>query len=389
VQKKWAVRLLLSVLLAISAQAAASASTAPGNTRASWAVQKSPNPSGNGDFQGVACTSLRDCVAVGSFYNQSADVPLAASWNGRAWRSQPVPAPAPPDDSYLNGVSCVKRTFCLAVGREDLPSDQSAALAEVWRGKRWRITPTPPLQPAAHASLEAVSCSSPTACTAVGYTDSAGQQPLIERWQGITWTVQPSPTPAGSRLSTLHGVSCAARTWCMSAGAYRTSSGRTLAFTQIWSGKRWSILPPKEIAESSSEFVGVSCSSRVNCTAAGTYGDFASKDYPLAERWDGKAWTVQPVPYPAGYIEYSLTAVACSTARACSAVGAYHSAAGRRYTFAESWNGRAWALQPTVNPSPSNNSLGGVACTSPTACTAAGGYAGDDDMSRSLIERYS
>ncbi len=62
---------------------------------------------------------------------------------------------------------------------------------------------------------------------------------------------------------------------------------------------------------------------------------------------------------------------------------------GRIYTFAESWNGKAWVLQPTINPSETNNSLSGVACTSDTACTAVGGYAGPESVALSLVERYS
>jgi len=84
-----------------------------------------------------------------------------------------------------------------------------------------------------------------------------------------------------------------------------------------------------------------------------------------------------------------LIDVACSTARACTATGRYFPETGPSYTYAESWNGKAWALQPTVNPSETINALDGVACMSATACTAVGGYAGPESVSRSLIERYS
>jgi hypothetical protein len=388
-RKRMAICFLLSGLLAISAQSVALASAAPaGKTRAFWAVQKSPNPSGNGDFHGVECTGAKACIAVGSYYNSSADarLPLAASWNGRAWRPQPTPAPPQTSESHLDGVSCVKRTFCAAVGSDVLTSKRWITLAEVWRGKRWALTRTPPLKSVLFNTLDAVSCSSATDCMAVGYAD---EQALIERWNGTKWAIQRAPRPVGSKHSLLYGVSCVTRNWCMAAGYYEPPAGGTLAFTEVWTGKHWSIRPAKQIRGSASQLLGVSCTSRARCTAAGTYGDLASLNYPLAERWNGKVWTTQPVPHPKGQLDSSLTAVGCSTAHACTAVGVYFTKTGPIYTFGESWNGKAWVLRPTVNPSKTNNSLFGVACTSAAACTAVGGYAGPESVALSLIERYS
>jgi hypothetical protein len=42
-------------------------------------------------------------------------------------------------------------------------------------------------------------------------------------------------------------------------------------------------------------------------------------------------------------------------------------------TLAEAWDGRSWSVQPTANPAGVTGSeLGGVACSSPGVCTAAG-----------------
>jgi hypothetical protein len=284
-------------------------------------------------------------------------------------------------------VSCTKRTFCMAVGTEVLTEETSVTLAEIWRGKRWVITPTPPL-PLSQDSLDAVSCSWPADCTAVGSQD-AQHQLLIERWQGARWAIQSAPTPAGSTFSTLSSVSCVSRKWCMAVGNYKAASGGIFEFAELWAGGRWSILPTKEIPDNAIEFAAVSCTSQVSCTVVGDYGTSESEHYPLAERWNGKVWTIQTVPHAEGQLNSMLTAVWCSSARACTAVGQYFTEKGPIYTFGESWNGRVWVLRPTVNPSEDNNSLFGVACTSATACTAVGGYAGPESVSRSLIERYS
>jgi hypothetical protein len=58
------------------------------------------------------------------------------------------------------------------------------------------------------------------------------------------------------------------------------------------------------------------------------------------------AWTILPVPDPAG--NGSLNWVSCSSATACTAVGeASTSVSGNHVTLAERWNGTAWAIQPT------------------------------------------
>jgi hypothetical protein len=388
-RKSTVISLILSGLLTTSALSIAPALAAPtGNFKAFWAVQISPNPSGNGGFGAVDCTGARACVAVGSYFNPSANaqLPLAASWDGTAWGVQPIAAPAETDTSDLHGVSCVKRTFCAAVGSDVLTSKRWITLAEVWRGVRWEITPTPPLTSLEFNSLNAVSCSSPADCMAVG---SAGDQLLIERWQGASWTIQRAPTPAGSTSSLLYGVSCVTRKWCMAAGYYLSPSAGVLAFTEVWTGKHWSIRPAEQIPGKASQLVGVSCTSKVRCTAVGTIGDLVSVNSPLAERWNGKVWTIQSVPQPTGQPDNALTGVGCSSAHACTAVGVYFTATGPIFTFAESWNGRAWVLQSTVNPSKTSNSLLGVACTSARACTAVGLYAGPESVALSLIERYS
>jgi hypothetical protein len=365
------------------------ASAAPaGNTRAFWTVQKSPNPSGNGGFNGVDCSGDRACVAVGSYFDDSskAQVPLAAAWSGRAWRVQPTPAPAGTNYSHLDGVSCVRPTFCSAVGTDVLTSDRWITLAEIWRGTRWVIQKTPPLTSLKFNSLRSVSCTSSTDCMAAGSTND---QALIEHWNGVKWARQHAPRPAGSKSSLLYGVSCVARDWCMAAGYYQSPSNGIQAFSELWTGRHWSIRPAKRIPGSATQFLGISCTSQLNCTAAGVYGDLESQNDPLAEYWNGKVWTTQPVPHPKEQPDSSLTAVSCSTASACTATGEYMTRTGGIFTFADAWNGRSWVLQQTVNPSKINNGLLGVACTSATACTAAGGYAGPESVALSLIERYS
>ena len=153
-----------------------------------------PAPAGpNAFLNGVACTSATACTAVG---NQTLAKTLAERWNGHTWSIQPTPSPA--DGGNLIGVSCPSRASCLAVGGHGNPFTGPAlgTLAERWDGARWRIqlTPNPP---GGGWFLLSVSCTSPSACTAVGgrlVPTRTGLATLAERWNGHTWSIQPTPT---------------------------------------------------------------------------------------------------------------------------------------------------------------------------------------------------
>jgi hypothetical protein len=63
------------------------------------------------------------------------------------------------------------------------------------------------------------------------------------------------------------------------------------------------------------------------------------------------AWTVTPTPNVDGALSTNLTAVDCSSANSCMAVGhATNVQAGTEATVAERWDGRSWQIVPTPNP---------------------------------------
>ena len=76
-------------------------------------------------------TSATACKAVGYYSNTSGTNAAAAeNWNGTVWRIQPTPTPAGTMDSYLNGVSCTSVTACTAVGYYENASGTEVTLAE-------------------------------------------------------------------------------------------------------------------------------------------------------------------------------------------------------------------------------------------------------------------
>src|SRR5271155_242736 len=82
----------------------------------------------------------------------------------------------------------------------------------------WGDVPAPLPTGTTVSQLGGISCSSLTACTAVGAAVDPSAAPLlaplVERWDGATLARQAAPAPAGLP-SSLSSVSCTTRTTCM------------------------------------------------------------------------------------------------------------------------------------------------------------------------------
>jgi hypothetical protein len=108
----------------------------------------------------------------------------SAAWNGTAWTAQAVlPVPSGASSVTPTGVSCTSATACTAVGfsRESGSPDAELTLAEAWNGTSWSVQDTP--NPAANSNaLEGVSCVTAGSCVAVGSAPDPGgyTQTLVE-----------------------------------------------------------------------------------------------------------------------------------------------------------------------------------------------------------------
>src|SRR5215468_878468 len=334
---------------------------------------------------GLACTSAAACTAVGySTTNQSPAVLVERS-SGAFWHTQAAPNPPGAASSSLNGVACASPSACTAVGAPTTRTRTMATLAEKWTGHTWRIQPTP--SPAGGGALISVSCTSRSACTAVGGTASG--RVLAERRNGTTWTIQPTPNPAGAAQSFLLAVSCTSPSACIAAGAYSTTSspsGPVRSLAERWNGKRWTILPTPNPAKAVQSFLGgVSCTSPSACTAIGEQHSAAGIVHTLAERWNGATWRIQPTPNPPRVQFASLAGVSCTGPSACLAAGG-----SDQGTLAERWDGHTWRIQPTPNPPGGGNIFfASVACPASSACTAFGFDETGSGQHLTLAERWN
>ena len=282
----------------------------------------------------------------------------------------------------LSAVSCTSGRACTAVGSHAASlSSTGFPLAERWNGTRWQIQRTMLPTGAKSGGLAGVSCPSATACTAVGSTP--GKKPdtsanLAEVWNGKTWRVQAIPAPQGSTSSALFGVSCTSPGACTAVGHYSTAAGRMLPLAERWNGARWAIQPvPQPLGAASEQFSGVSCANARACTAVGNQTGGSAGTRPVAKAWNGTKWHSQTVPLPTASPGGILATVSCTSPRACTATGANFSNTGP--TLAVRWDGTRWRLQPTPTPnfttSHQQPELNSVSCASATSCTATGAYA--------------
>jgi hypothetical protein len=304
-------------------------------------------------------------------------VPVASATD---WVIQrPIPAGV---IGWLNGVSCTSASACTAVGAMDTPQG-TLTLAERWDGTGWTLQSTPN-RPGLNNGLASVSCASATECVAVGSSGlgssdsgSTTSTPLVELWNGTSWTIQPAPAPSGVPRSELLSVSCPSTSFCVASGDLYFPFVHPLsgpAFIEMWDGTRWS-QSTLVGAKSPAELPSVSCSSPTACTAVGTFLTNEQRTANLVEQWNGTAWSTHTLPLPASVS--TLSGVSCPDPTACNAVGtelSYPGGGGFNAPVDGTWNGTSWSGHHVPDPGGTLTMLSGVSCPSATSCTAVGRY---------------
>lgn len=350
-----------------------------------WTVQKAAIPqTPNGQFTAVSCLGTAFCVAVGDYHAPTGQLDtLVESWNGSTWTKVNSPNPGGNTGSSLASVSCTTASACTAVGSYDTAHLQT--LVETWNGTVWTTVPSASPGGSLGSVLAGVSCTS-TACTAVGnYQTVSGRFTLVETLNGTAWTQVPSPSPSGTN-AILSGVSCTTGTACTAVGSYGTVYLNTLVET--WNGTEWAqVSSPSPGGSHGSSLSGVSCAAANACTAVGTYGTPYEHD-TLVETWNGATWAQATSPSPGGRSSSRLASVACTGPSACSAVGYYGTSAGSD-TFVVTWSGAAWTQVVSPSPGTYGNQLLAVSCQTATACSAVGDYYMSSGQQHTLNETWN
>ena len=230
----------------------------------------------------------------------------------------------------------------------------------------WSIVSSPNAADAQSSELNAVSCSGPSTCVAVGLYDTSESYPplaqtLIESWNGSAWSIVPSPNTSPTQYNQLNAVSCTSPSACVAVGYYSGDGAATQTLIESWNGSVWSIVPSPNNGSSTQDNLlnGVSCTGPSACVATGD-----ANIGTLIESWNGSVWSIVPSPNTSPTEVNDLGEVLCTGPTACVTVGSYYPSADLSQTLIESWNGSVWSIVPSPNTSPTEvNVLLGVSCS--------------------------
>lgn len=335
-----------------------------------WGIQSTPNPAGATEtrLRDVSCGNTSYCMGVGYQGSGASTTSVILARGGGTWSlTGSVPSPAGATATELDGVDCTTMSSCVAVGRYTVGGGAYWAMAMTWNGTAWSLQTVPAPSGATRSVLLDVACSSSTDCTGVGgYTSSGVQKTFAARWDGSSWVHQSSPNPSGSSNSVLQDVACQEEAGCVAVGDW-LNAGTWQPMAESWDGSSWSV--ESAVNPSGSSFgllEGVAC--RFDCLAVGWYTDATARNRTLGEVRLAPAWTQLPIHAP--LLDESLSDVACSSATNCFAVG-LGAGTGRVYSGPSDWT-----LRDTPRPAIAVGShLRGDDCVaSPYLCVAVGAY---------------
>lgn len=330
-----------------------------------------PSPGLSSSLQGVACTSARNCWAVGSYVTAAAQKNEALHWDGARWSKIATPShgTGPGDHSSLTAVACTSARNCWAVGSYDHGAGQLNQALH-WDGTSWSrvATPDPGVPGSGAHSLNGVSCTSRASCWAVGIhiSDRGISRNAVLRWNGTSWSAASVPDPGANIAGDgreLSGVTCTSASDCLAVGGYVSQAGAERNEALRWNGEQWRPASTGEGGALSS----VACASAASCWAV--QGQASGQG---AVRWNGTSWSAAGTPGRA-----ELNGVACASAARCVTVGD-HAAPTGLLNVALSWNGTDWSRVAIGDPGGTGpgaqNRLAAVACRSAADCWAVGSY---------------
>lgn len=352
-----------------------------------WSIQTTPNgtKAEHSALYDISCepASTSACTSVGKQTISGTSTPYAQYWDGSTWANQSAAAPEGASASELQADHCLSKTSCVAAGSYTTKSG-TFSLAESWNGTSWSIQTTPNPVGATETKLKGVSCNVITACIAVGNSNAEGKWAVAMLGNSGKWSLQTVPKPAGAISSELNGVECTSATSCVAVGGYNTGASTYWGMATTWNGTEWSLQTvPKPSGSTRSMLLDVSCTSGTACTAVGGYWS-SGVQKTFVVRWDGKSWTHQTSPNPAGSANSVLQNVSCTEGAPCVVVGDWLN--GKTWQpMAQYWNGAEWSLETA--PSPAGATFGlleGVSCR--ITCLAVGWYTDSEGKDKTLGE---
>jgi hypothetical protein len=307
----------------------------------------------------ISCTSAGNCVGVGSYLDSSSHVQameateIRSTWEQATEVTAPSNAGANPE-AALKGISCTSVRKCTAVGQyvDSYGNGQAMEATEIrgtW-GQATEVTAPSNAGANPNAKLYAVSCTSARKCTAVGtFEDTSSHPQAMEAteirgtWEQATEVTAPVNAAANPEAA-LKGISCTSARKCTAVGQYVDSygNGQAMEATEIrgtWGQATEVTAPSNAGANPNAKLYAVSCTSARKCTAVGTFEDTSSHPQAMEATEIRGTWEAAQVTAPpnAGTNpQADLSAISCTSASRCTAVGEYVDSSGRFQAMAAS-----------------------------------------------------
>jgi hypothetical protein len=184
-----------------------------------------------------------------------------------------------------------------------------------------------------------------------------------------------APLPSGATGGSVDSVACPSASACVGIGSYIDSSGHSSVLVVTGAGSSWKASGVRLPAGAHSVGYGpftLACSTLSACVGVGSYiGPPGGQPQPLLVTESRGIWTAFKAPLPPdanATPSAALSAVACPSPSACVAVGGYSSITGQTEGVLITGAGISW----TATESPTPAALNSVACESPSMCVAVG-----------------
>jgi len=343
------------------ATTAARPAAAAGPVSSPWRVAGNPpNPGGIDGlkdvfFSSAAAAGASDAWAVGASDALSANSqPLAEHWDGHAWATVAVPAPAGATGAQLDGVDEVNSGDVWAVGTMTTSAGATRTLIEHFDGTAWTVIPSPNPRtgPGASDELKGIGGTSAGDLWAVGeYSDGQSfNAMLFVHWNGTAWSFVKEPA-ALHNSAFGEAVTVLSRT---DAWAVGENGLRTATLSAHWNGTAWSFVPtpfPQDGNDPQNFLTGVTATGPGDVWASGYEGNVNQQNFslPYVLHWDGTAWSLTETPN-AGTEGSLLAGVTALSPTDVWVAGQTGESDGALLTFTEHFNGQAWSQEPSLDP---------------------------------------
>ncbi len=286
-------------------------------------------------------------------------------------------------ENILNGVAAAAPDDVWAVGLTGAYSYDAQTLIEHWNGSSWSLV-AGPNPGTVDNHLSAVAARGANDVWAVGGQSSGGpEQTLTLHWDGAAWTVVSAPNP-GTGDNVLNGVVALAVNDVWAVGYARTgTSGPMTALMIHWDGAAWTTVPGPASPYPFNNLLAVAASGPQDVWAVGRGDTGSSNPSTLIQHWNGGAWSIVPSPNPSPYDNWLNGVIAFGSADAW-AVGTYFASNVGFQTLALHWDGSVWSVVPSPSAPTGYSYLNALAGTA--ADLWAGGFV---DGGGTLVEHWN